>query len=453
MYVLLFLLVVFCAVLTYMLPAGEFNRVEREVNGSTRMVLVPGSFHAVESNPVGPFKLVMALYSGAIDAADVIFMIFLVYGSFYILLRTCAINGFIGWLLTRLKGKEWLMIAVFFYVFAAGGAFFGLFEEVYGFIPLFVGLGMAMGYDAMVGLAICSLATGIGFAAAMTNPFTIGIAQKIGELPLFSGIGYRFLAFVVFTTVGLLWTLRYANKIKKDPTKSLMYGIDMGSLSIDRETMENTVMTRRDKGILGILLLTIVIMVFGTLQMGWAFEELTALFMIMGVASGFMAGWGPSRICTEFVDGMREIVFGAFIVGVSRAVLIVLREGNIIDTVVFYAAQPLLLLPSWVGAQGMLLVQTCLNFLIPSGSGQAATTMPIMIPLADLIGVSRQTAVMAFHFGDGFSNILWPTADIPVICAIAHVPLEKWWRFFVPLFLFMYVIQMIFLSVAVAINY
>lgn len=453
-YVLLFALIFFAALLTYILPAGEFERVEVEVGPNwTKQVLVPGSYHQVEASPVNAFEGLISIYRGLVDAAEVVFLSFLAYASFYLVVRTGSMNRFIGWLLRVLKGKQILMIPVFFYVFALGGSMFGMFGEVYGFIPVFVGLGIAMGYDAIVGLSMVCLSTAVGFAAATTNPYTVGLAQKFAEVPLFSGIGYRTLSFVVFTTIAMWWTMRYARKIKADPSKSIMADVDMGKWALNKDDLMKTTMSGRDKLILVILALTMVVLVFGTLKLGWGFEELIGLFLTMGIASAIIAGWGPSKIASEFVDGCRDIVFGALIVGISRAVLVVLQEGNIIDTVILGLAQPLNGLPSWVAAQGMLVVQSLINFFIPSGSGQAATTMPIMAPLADLLHVTRQTAVLAYQYGDGFSNILWPTADIPIICAIAHVPLEKWWKFFVPLFGIMFVVQMLFLMGAVLLGY
>ncbi len=453
-YVLLFCLIMFAAALTWILPAGEFVRENVEVApGWFKMVLQPGSYHTVESSPVGPFEAIMAIQKGMVDAAEVVFLVFLAYASFYLVVRTGAMNGFIGWLLRILHGKEFLMIPVFFIVFALGGSLFGMFSEVYGFIPLFVGLGIAMGYDAMVGLSMVCLSTAIGFAAATTNPYTVGLAQKFAELPLFSGIGFRAVSLVVFTAIGIWWTMRYAAKVKKDPSKSVMADVDMGKFALKKEDLLNQELSGRDKIILLIVLATMVLLVTGTLRWGWGFNELIGLFLTMGLSSALVAGWKPNRIAEEMIDGFKDIVFGAMVVGISRAILIVLQDGQIIDTVINGLAAPLAHLPNQIAAQGMLLVQSCINFFIPSGSGQAATTMPIMAPLADVLEVTRQTAVLAFHYGDGFSNILWPTADIPIICAIAHVPLSKWWKFFVPLFGIMYVVQMIFLAIAVTIGY
>ncbi|HSV55770.1 MAG TPA: hypothetical protein VLH39_01510, partial [Magnetospirillaceae bacterium] len=243
-----------------------------------------------------------------------------------------------------------------------------------------------------------------------------------------------------------------AIRIKKDPSKSILKGMDMGSLALNRDELVQKKFSGRDKLILIWVVFIVGLLVWGVIAMGWYFNELAGLFIIMGIVAGIMAGWNPTKIATTFLEGCKEITFGAMVVGLSRAILIVMQDAKIIDTVIHALAEPLSLFPRWLAASGMLVTQTLIDFFIPSGSGQAATTIPIMAPLSDLIGITRQTAVLAFQFGDGFSNLLWPTSALPVICSIAKVPIEKWWRYFVPLFGLMFVVQIIFITVAVAIN-
>ncbi|HOX14477.1 MAG TPA: TIGR00366 family protein [Spirochaetia bacterium] len=450
-YVILFALIVVAAIGSYIIPAGEFDRAKDPNSGRT--VVVPGTFHKVEQNPLSFFDTFISVQKGSIDAADVVFFIFFVYASFYIVLQTGALHSFIGWLLRVLKGKEIIIIPIFMYIFALGGSVFGMYEETFGFIPLFVGLAIAMGYDALVGMSIVSLAVAMGFAAAFMNPFTVGVAQKVAELPLFSGMGFRIIVWFVHVTMAVVYTLLYAIKVKKDPSKSILKGMDMGSLALNHDELVQKKLTGRDKLILLWVAVIVGLLVWGVIVKGWYFDELAGLFIIMGVAAGFMAGWGPSKIAVTFLEGAKDIVFGALVVGLSRGILIVMREAKIIDTVINAMATPLSYLPRWLAAEGMLIVQTLINFFIPSGSGQAATTMPIMAPLSDLLGITRQTAVLAFQFGDGFSNVLWPTTALPVICSIAKVPIDKWWKYFVPFFGWLLVAQMIFMAIAVAINW
>lgn len=449
-FVILFALIVLAAIGSYIIPAGEFDRAKDPNSGRT--VVVSGTFHRVDQAPRSFFDTFIAVQKGSIDAADVVFFVFFVYASFYIVLQTGALHSFIGWLLRVLKGKEIIIIPIFMYIFALGGSIFGMYEETFGFIPLFVGLAIAMGYDALVGMSIVSMAVAMGFAAAFMNPFTVGVAQKVAELPLFSGMTFRIIVWFTFVTLAVVYTLIYALKIKKDPSKSILVGMDMGALALNHDELVEKKLSGRDKVILLWVVVIIGLLVWGVIVKGWYFDELAGLFIIMGIFAGFMAGWGPSKIAKTFLDGCKDIVFGALVVGLSRGILIVMRESKIIDTIIYAMATPLSYLPKWLAAEGMLIVQTLINFFIPSGSGQAATTMPIMAPLSDLLGITRQTAVLAFQFGDGFSNILWPTTALPVICSIAKVPIDKWWKYFLPFFGWLLVAQVIFMAIAVAVN-
>ncbi|WP_349679382.1 YfcC family protein [Aminobacterium sp. UBA5514] len=443
-FVLLFLMICFAAFLTHILPAGQFDRQALEIGlNQVRQVLVPGSYHTVEPSPVGPFETMISIYKGMVAAADIIFLVFLPYASFCIVVKTGAMNSFVSWLLHITKGKDVLLIPLFSIVFSLGASLFGMFSEFYGFIPLFVGLAIALGYDAMVGLAIVGLSTGIGFAASMTNPYTVGIAQKVSEVPLFSGLGFRFFHWALFTAIAIWWTLRYARKVKRDPSTSLVNGTNYDHVAMKQEDIENNSTSWRDRGVLSIVAVTMVLLVYGTLKRGWGFNELCGLFLSMGILSGLTAGWSPNRIAKEYSSACSDVVGGAFVVGLARGVLVVLADGNVIDTVIYGLSLPLSGLPRFISAQGMLFTQTLINFFIPSGSGQAATTMPIMAPLADILGVTRQTAILAFQYGDGFSNLLFPTsANIVIMCGIAHVTLEQWWKFFIPLFGLSYLVQM-----------
>lgn len=454
-FVLLFIMICLAAVLTHLLPAGQFDRQAMEIGpNQVRQVLVPGSYHTVESSPVSPFETMISIYKGMVAAADIIFLVFLPYASFCIVVRTGAMNSFVGWLLRVTQGKDVLLIPLFSIVFSLGASLFGMFSEFYGFIPLFVGLAIALGYDAMVGLAIVGLSTGVGFAASMTNPYTVGIAQKVSEVPLFSGLGFRFFHWALFTAIAIWWTLRYARKVKRNPEISIVNGTDFSHIAMNREEIMSNTTTWRDKGVLAIVAVTMVLLVYGTLKLGWGFNELCGLFLTMGISSGLVAGWSPNKIAKEYASACSDVVGGAFVVGLARGVLVVLAEGNVIDTVIYGLSLPLSGLPRFISAQGMLITQTLINFFIPSGSGQAATTMPIMAPLADILGVTRQTAILAFQYGDGFSNLLFPTsANIVIMCGIAHVTLDQWWKFFVPLFGFAYLIQMGLLALAQVIGY
>jgi len=446
-YVLLVSLIILVAAASWVLPAGEFKREMSEA--VHRTVVVPGSYSRIASTPVSPFQTFIAVQKGMVDAAGVVFFVFLAYASWFVVLETKALNAFIGWLLRLFKGKDEYILVVFVYVFGMMASIFGMFEETFGFLPLFVGMSIAMGYDAIVGLATVGLAIGIGYTAAVMNPFTVILAQNFAGLPLLSGWQFRLVTWVVMETLACWWVLRYAKSIKKNPEKSYMFGIDMGDLKLDHDELINTPFDSKSGSICAVVVITIVALIWGVTQKGWYFNELAGLFVIMGIVAGLIGGFSPNRLADAYVRGFKDIVFGCMLIGLSRAVLIVMNEGHIIDTVVYYLSLPLQVLPKWLAGEGMLIVQNMINFMIPSGSGQAVVTMPIMAPLADVLGIGRQIAVLAFQFGDGLSNLMWPTALIPVMCAIAHVPLAKWYKFFVPFFLIAVLFQGIFIAAAV----
>lgn len=450
-WVVLFTIALIAAVLTYIVPAGQYERKFDEV--VKRTLVVPGTYQAVESSPIKPFDFFVAVQRGMIDAADVIFFIFIVFSAFFIVMKTGALAGFLGMLVRKLEGKEIFMIPVFMTIFAIGGATFGMFEETYGLIPVFIGLAIAVGYDAIVGLAMCCLGVGIGFAAAPMNPFTVGVAHKIAELKVFSGLEYRTIWLAIFLIVSIWWTIRYAQKVKKDPSSSYVADIDFGIFKMDKKELFNTPFTGKNQLIMLLVAATIVLIVYGSITYGWYINELAGLFLIMGILAGIIGGFGASKLAETFVEGCSQVAYGALVVGIARTILVVMRDGKIIDTVINALAKPLEGMHSYVSAVGMVIVQTLMDFFIPSGSGQAMAVMPIMAPLSDLIGVSRQVAVMAYQFGDGFTNLLWPTAGIVVMCGIAKIPIEKWWKFYVPLFLLLMLLQFVAVIIGVAINW
>jgi uncharacterized ion transporter superfamily protein YfcC len=450
-FVLLVGIIIFCALASWILPAGEFDRVK---NAAGRTVAVAGTYHTVEPTPVGPFLMVKSIYGGMVDAAPVLFFVFIAYASISVLISTGAFNGLVAGLLKVLEGKSRVaVIPIFILILGIASSTIGIFEEALPFVPIFVGIAIAMGYDAIVGMAIVGLGVGLGYSGAAMNPFTVGIAQSIAELPPMSGAGYRIVCHLSMIAVASLYTIRYALKVQADPTKSFVYGEDFSRLAMDEKTLAEHPFGTREKLVLLTFIAGIVSIVYGAKVHGWYFEEICAVFLLMAAVSAAVMGWGPNLFAEKMAAGLTDITMACMMIGLARGILVVLREGHIIDTVVYGMSLPLAGLSNWVAAEAMLVMQTLLNFLIPSGSGQAATSMPIMTPLADLLGVSRQVAVLAFQFGDGISNILWPTAFAPVIAGLAGVKIETWWRWFVPLFMWILLTQMALLAVGVWIGW
>lgn len=445
-FVLLTGIIIVCAILTWILPAGEFDR---QTNAAGTEVVVPGTYHTVDASPVGPFETLKSLYNGMLNGGGVIFFVFIAYAAIGLIISTGAFNGLVAGLLKILKGKaRAVIIPIFILVLGCISSTIGVFEEAFPFIPIFVGIAIAMGYDALVGLGIVALGVGLGYSGAVMNPFTVGMAQDIAGLPQMSGIGFRIICHAVMIVVASILLIRYALKVQADPTKSYVYGDDFSHMEMDPQGIEHHSFGIREKAVLAVLALGVVVIVWGVKTKGWYFEDLSAVFLLMGIISSFIMGWGPDTIAQKMAASFTDIAVACMIIGFSRGILVVLQSGHIIDTIVYGISIPLGKFPAWIASELMLVVQTLLNFLIPSGSGQAVTSMPIMAPLADLIGVSRQVSVLAFQFGDGLSNIIWPTAMAPIMCGIAGIKIEKWWKLIVPIFLALLVTQGILIAVA-----
>lgn len=445
-YVLLVLIITVCAAASWILPAGEFDRA---VNEAGKLLVVPGTYHAVDKNPVGIFKMLQSIYDGMVDASGVVFFVFISYASIGLIIKTGAFNGLVTGLLRLIKGKtRVIIIPIFITIIGASASTIGLFEETFPFIPIFVGIAIAMGYDALVGLAIVALGAGLGYSGAVMNPFTVGMAQSIAEVPQMSGVGFRIFCHLTMIAVSSVYIMRYALKIQADPTKSLLYGMSSAHNEMDPSDLDKHPFGWREKMVLAILAVGICIIVYGTKIYGWYFSELSAVFLAMGILSSIIMGWGPNNIAEKIAESFKDIAMACMMIGLARGILIVLQDGKIIDTVIYSLSIPLSTLPRWLAAEAMLPVQTFLNFLIPSGSGQAVVSMPIMAPLSDLLEIPRQIAVLAYQFGDGLSNVMWPTAFAPVICGIAGIKVQTWWKWFLPLFGLLLLTQMALIALA-----
>ena len=446
-YILLFSIIVVCTILTWVLPAGEFDRVVNEATGRT--VAVAGTFHTVEQSPVGIFQMFQAIYNGMCDAGSVTFFVFISYASINIIISSGAFNGLVAGLLKVFKGKARVaIIPIFMFIVGIASSTIGLFAEGFPFGPVFAGIAVAMGFAAGGGVAIVAFGAAMGYSGAMMNPFTVGVAQGIAEVAPMSGMGYRFFCHMALLVVGSALTIRYALKIQADPSKSLVYG-ETEHITMSEDDVQNSPFGIREKLVLLILLAGIIAVVYGCKVYGWYFAELSAVFVIMGILSAIVMGWGPNKIGELYSKGFTDIAMACMMIGLARGILMVLQAGNIIDTVVYYFSLPLAAFPSWFCGVAMLAMQTLLNFLIPSGSGQAATSMPIMAPLSDLLGVSRDTAVLAFQFGDGLSNVLWPTAFPAVMAGLAGIKVEKWWKFAIPVGVALFLTQAVLMILAV----
>ena len=433
-YVIIFIMIVLSAVLTWIIPSGVF---ERTVNDAGRTVVVPGSYHRVDASPVGPIGVFFAIQQGLLQTADIIFFVVLAYGFIYVLIKNGTFDAMMGAALRKMKNfNVQYFFVVIMLLFGILGSTMGMSEETYGMWAVFMGIGSALGYDPIVGVSLVYIGVSTGFASATLNPFTIGVAQGISEITMSTGMFiFRIIAFLIFEGIAIAYVWRYATKIKNDPTKSILWGTPYYRLHMDKsqDEMMETELTLRHKLCGIIFLVVMILMVWGTIIKGWYIDELSTLFLIGMVVAGITGGYNPNQIAEAFIEAAKAMMFGALIIGVSRGILVVLQNGQIIDTILNTLANALTHFSGMFSAIAMLVVQNILNFFIPSGSGQASVSMPIMAPLADLVGVSRQTACLAFTFGDGYSNMFWPTS-VATACGIMGLPVSKWYKWIAPLF-------------------
>ncbi|WP_312811659.1 YfcC family protein [Sedimentibacter sp.] len=450
-YALLFLVIVLVAVLTYVIPAGEFDRA---VDPATdRIFVVPDTYHSVEGNPLSFFDVFKAIPKGMENSGYIIFFVLMIGGSFGILQSTGAIDSGIVEVVKRMKGKEKAVIPIVMFIFSLAGAILGSAEEMLPFYPIVISLALALGFDTLTGTAMVLLGAGAGFAGAFLNPFTVGIAQGIAGLPLFSGIGFRLIAYTIILSVTIIYVYRYANKIQKNPELSVTYEEDMIKHK-EFKFNDEVEFTARHKLVMLILVAGLCVLGFGVVKLGFYITELTAIFLIIGIFSGIAGGLSIDKIAQEFINGAKELVYGALVIGLATSIMVVMQEGKIMDTIIYSLAGLVQGLPPSLSSIAMFIVQSFINFVIPSGSGQAAASMPIMAPMADLVGISRQSAVLAFQFGDGFSNVINPTSGyFMAAIAIGGIKWDKWAKWMLPLFLIWSLIGAILLAISVIIGY
>ncbi|MDN2695870.1 YfcC family protein [Janthinobacterium sp. SUN073] len=444
-FVLLCGILAMIALATWLVPGGKFDT--QLVNG--KQLIIPGTFHYVDNKPQGLAALMMAPIKGFVDASLIIGFILIVGGAFAVLQKTEAFDSLIKAIAKAHTSSRFVraaIIPVFFTMFSLGGATFGMNEEAIPFILIFVPLALALGYDTITGVSIPFIGSQVGFSAAFLNPFNVGIAQGIAGVPIFSGIGYRLIVWAIATAVSIVFLMWYAARIKRHPEKSPTYLLDIekrNEHSMDLDSFAG--MTRTHRAVLWIFMATLLTMVVGVVKYDWFIDEIAALFLVMAIVVGLVGRLDMDSLVASFVQGARDMVSVALVIALARGTMILARDAQIIDTML-HALTPLVASSSPVfAAQKMFFMQSVINFFIHSGSGQAALTMPIMAPLADLVGVTRQTAILAFQFGE-FTTPMIPTSGITVgVLALARVPWITWAKWMIPLQLIYLVLALLLL--------
>jgi len=330
------------------------------------------------------------------------------------------------------------------FVFSLAGATFGMSEENLVFILITIPLAISLGYDSIVGVAIPFIATGAGFAGAFSNPFTIGIAQKIADVQIFSGWEYRLVVWVLMTLAAIIWVMMYANSIEKNPALSPMYDIDKRVDWTKSDSASQLEFNTPRKLVMLIFFAGLILLIIGVSVFGWHINEIAALFLGMGIASAIVYRIKLDKMIDAFIHGAKDMVHASLVIALSKGILLIATDGKIIDTILFGVAGLMDGLPKAITVEMMFIVQSFLNFFVPSGSGQAALTMPIMAPLSDLLGITRQTAVLAFQFGDGLSNMFIPTSGVTMgILAIAKIPYNIWLKWIWKLMMVFFIIALL----------
>lgn len=430
-YVILFIMIILAAILTHVVPAGEYDRYEN-ANGTT--LVDPNSYHGVASAGAGIMEVLNAAPAGMKSAASLIFFVFIIGGAFQIINGTGAIDMVVGKLMKSLKGKELFIIPIFLFTFSLGGALMGMSNEVLAFVPIGIVVARKAGYDAAIGTSMVTLGAAAGFSAGTMNPFNVGVAQEIAELPIYSGIGLRICMHITFLVIASFFMMRYAARVKADPSKSVVCGLETEALR--EEELENFAGEPSARHYLVLIAFACGLgwILWGVINREWGTTEMQPVFIAIGIICGLIGGLMPSRIAKEFVDGAKALTFGALVIGIAKGILVVLQDGMILDTMVHGFGEMLTHMPRAFTPIGMYLVHIVLNVFIPSGSGQAAATMPLFVPLADVTGITRQLSVLAFQLGDGITNSINPTSsNMNTYLSISKINYVQWVRYAGPI--------------------
>ena len=444
--IMVYAVVVLVAAATWVVPGGEYRREVKE----GRTLIIPSSFTPGKSVPQGPGAVLAAPLKGFIDAASIIAFLFVIGGAFMVIQKTGAITVSLqklAWTFARKPHLQKYFIPATMLLFALAGGIFGMCEETMPFVLIFIPLALSLGYDSLVGTAIPFLGAAAGFAGSVFNPFTVGIAQHIAELPVYSGYQYRIVIWVISTVCMTTFVMLHAARVKKDPQRSPVYAIDQERRkSLQLSDQPDQPFTTSHRLVLSLFLLTFVVLVYGVLRHSWYITEIGALFLGLGLIAGPVGGLSLSQSADAFKEGARDMVGVALIIGCARAILIVATDGKIVDALLHGMASLIVNQHPIVGAQAMFVTQGIINFFVHSGSGQAALTMPVMAPLADVVGISRQTAVLSFQFGEGWINPILPTSGVTMgVLGLAGIPWEKWFRWMLPAQIFFFILALVLL--------
>ncbi|TVR15553.1 MAG: YfcC family protein [Balneolaceae bacterium] len=436
-------------ILTWILPSGEFSTEENEFG---REVVIPGTFEAFDEkeylHPTSIFTVVPRAFA---DAQGIIFFVLIIGGALAVVRQTGAIDALLGKMITTFGNVPGPLLFFTMFAFAVASATLGMAEEYIPFAIILVSMCVALKMDSITAIGTMVVGYCIGYAVAVLNPFTLLVAQDVAGLEPTSGAWFRIVLAFPLLAIGFHHVWKYARIVRTNPEKSLVYGIEG---NIHQKAPEFPELSLKTISVLLATIVALIVVVVGIALYGWYLVELGALFLGLTIVAGLIAGLGVNKMAEAFGKGAAELTGTALLIGFARSIALIMEDGEILHTVVNYLATPLAAVGPELAAVGMLMIQSVLNFFIPSGSGQALVTMPLMAPIGDLVGVSRQISVLAFQFGDGLMNMIVPTNPVLMgILGLASIPYDKWFRFIMPLLLKLLVFCSIALVIAVVIGY
>lgn len=447
--VMLFGMLVAVSILSYIVPAGKFERI----NIDGRETVVSGSYHLVKATPLTLLDMFVAIPLGFRTAIDIIFIVLASGIMFGFIQYSGAFENGIG-VLIRKAGhqKKLILVALVTYLFGLLGIFVG-YENNIAMIPLAALLSLAIGGDLVLAAGIAVGAVTLGFGLSPFNPYTIGTGQNLAGLPLFSGAGLRMALCFSALTILAFYNMRYLHTLLKNPAKSLAKGIDTTGLRLTK-TLDQYELTKQHLLILFIFALSIVVILYGVFEKKWFINQISAVFCMVAIITGLINRNSGKDFGDITLKSVATVAPGAFMVGFATSIKAALEMGQISDTIAQTMATSLNTLPLYFAGMGMAVAQSCMNFLIPSGSGQALATLPVMIPVGEVLGMTRQSTVLAFQVGDGVSNLINPAlGGLIAMLSMCRVPLDRWLRYIFPVFLSVFILSLVFVAISVAIDY
>ncbi len=413
-------ILIFAAVLTWIIPAGAYQRGRNAATGQT--MVLPGSYSAAAPNPIGPWELLLAIPKGLLNAAPVVFYVFLAGGALTVVELTGAFGAVLGFLMSRFGSRPALLLPLIGLMFIAGGGTFGMYEEILAFLPVLCLLMSRLGMDSVTALAVSVGASSVASAFSPVNTFQLGISQPLAELPLFSGFSVRTAFCVLAIAVWLIFTIRHGLRVRSMNTNA-------GPMPPE-PAAGRTLATRRCAAVLAVLNLGMAALVAGAVFRKWEMEQFSAVFVVIGALAGLVGGLGWRGTSEGFAEGFRRLALAAILIGLARGISVILSEGRILDSIAYALFDPLSRVPKAAAGMTMLLGQSLICFPMPSDSGRAMTTLPILIPVSDLLSIPRQAVITAFQSATVVSALVAPTCGtLLAMLAVAKVSLAEWLRF------------------------